>query len=135
MKFVFILLFCSITACCTAQITAIWKGNAPGHPCDWNWPGNWSNSRLPDAFTDVFIPVDNTLSSNYPILQTAGVEINSLTMHPGASIIIKKGELSILDAGKSHYRQNQILGRVRLERNRENSYTTDDLTTIKSNKF
>ncbi|MEP6794054.1 MAG: hypothetical protein ABJB16_06990 [Saprospiraceae bacterium] len=135
MKTAFILFFSLLATYSFSQITSIWKGKTPGHEFDWNWPGNWSTNRLPDDFTDVFIPIDNTLTRNYPIIKTHGVEINSLNMHIDASITILKGILSILDSAKSNYRKNQIIGKVKFEKRNENSFPGDELTTIKSNKF
>ncbi|MFZ1676511.1 MAG: hypothetical protein WBP41_20675 [Saprospiraceae bacterium] len=135
MKTAFILLLSLLATHSYSQITSIWKGKTPGHEYDWNWPGNWSNNRMPDDFSDVFIPVDNTLICNYPVIIAGEVEINSLNMHHDASLIILKGNLSILDPGKSNYRKNQILGKVKFEKHNENSIPGDELTTIKSNKF
>ncbi len=135
MKPVFILFFSLQATHSFSQITSIWKGKVPGHEYDWNWPGNWSNNRLPDDFTDVFIPVDNTLNRNYPIIKADRVEINSLNMHIDASITILKGILSIMDPSKSNYRKNQIVGKVKFEEGNENSFSGDELTTIRSNKF
>lgn len=135
MKTVFVLLLTLLATHSFSQITSIWKGKVPGHENDWNWPGNWSNNRLPDDFTDVFIPVDNTLSCNYPVINAGVVEINSLNMHRDASLFIIKGTLSILDPGKSQYRKNQITGKVKIEKRGGISAPNDELTTIKSNKF
>ena len=118
-----------------SQVTSIWKGKFPGHECDWNWPANWSNNRLPDDFTDVFIPVDNTFTANYPVIKSGVVEINSLTMHTYASLTIKAGYLSILDPSKSHYRKNQITGKVNFENLDSNGFPANELTTIMFNKF
>ncbi len=135
MKTAIVFFFSLLATHSFSQITSIWKGKTPGHECDWSWPGNWNNNRLPDEFTDVFIPVDNTLTCNYPVIKSGEVEINSLNMHADASLVILKGNLSILDPVKSHYRKNQILGKVKFEKRNENSLPVDELTTIKSNKF
>ncbi|MBK9983745.1 MAG: hypothetical protein IPP15_15475 [Saprospiraceae bacterium] len=135
MKPAFILFLSLLATHSFSQITSIWKGKTPGHECDWNWPCNWSNNRLPDDFTDVFIPVDNTLTYNYPVIKSDCIEINSLNMHRDASLIILNGKLSILDSAKSHYRKDQIQGKVKYEKPDPNSIPGDELTTIKSNKF
>ncbi len=135
MKTAFILFLSLLATHTFSQITSIWKGKTPGHECDWNWPSNWSTNLPPDDFTDVFIPIDNTLTCNYPVIKAGEVEINSLNMHTDASLVILKGNLSILDPAKSHYRKNQILGKVKIEKRNENSFPGDELTTIKSNKF
>lgn len=135
MKTIFILILSLMAIQSFSQITAIWKGKIPGHESDWNWPGNWSNNRLPDDFTDVFIPVDNTFTANYPVIKSGSVEINSLTMHADASLILKTGNLSILEPAHSHYRKNQISGKINWLQPEENHFPYDELTTIMFNKF
>jgi hypothetical protein len=97
----------------TGQVTSIWIGDTPGHRTDWHQPYNWSNQRVPDEFTDVIIPLDETQSNNYPVYATGSAEINSLNIWPGAILHIKGGELIILDTGKNVYSPDQIKGSIR----------------------
>lgn len=82
-----------------SQVAATWKGNTPGHELEWGYASNWSNNRIPDQFTDVVIPYDETLGKNYPVVQTATVEINSICIRTGAQIQIEYTcEIRLLDA-------------------------------------
>ena len=76
---------------------ATWKGNTPGHELEWQYASNWSNNRIPDEFTDVVIPYDETLGKNYPVVQTTNVEINSICIRLGAQIQIESAcEIHVL---------------------------------------
>jgi hypothetical protein len=96
----------------TSQTTSRWNGNTPGHERDWFLAANWSNNRVPDEFSDVIIPVDISIDRNYPVINggTTTVEINSLSIWPGATITLKTGTLSILDPERSYFSLYQILG-------------------------
>lgn len=97
-----------------AQVISIWRGNTPGQESKWDCPSNWSNNRLPDEFTDVIIQVDNSSRHKYPVLNTNREEINSLRIWPGACLILKEGNLYVLDAQASYFRHSQVNGKGKL---------------------
>jgi len=96
-----------------SQKAAIWKGNSPGHALDWHWPANWSSNSMPDEFTDVIIPLDNSTSFNYPQIQKGDVEINSLYISPGAMLLLNQFEIVILDVRKSYFKSSQIIRKIK----------------------
>ena len=110
MKPILIALITLAATSCFAQVTLTWIGNTPGREQDWNCATNWSMHRLPDEFTDVVIPVDNTLTNNYPVFTSGEIEINSLSIHSGARLTLKRSDLFILDPALSEYKPNQIIG-------------------------
>jgi len=134
MKTILILLLSFMTISSFAQIASTWKGKTPGHETDWNWPSNWTNNSQPDEFTDVIIPLDNTLSGNYPVIKAKKIEINSLNIFPGASLVMLKGELSILDPEKSVFEKNQVVRKIKAGKSKEANYIIDDVTTVKADK-
>ena len=111
MKTTLILLLVLITANSFAQITAIWRGNTPGHENKWECPSNWSNNRVPDEFTDVIIQVDISNDFHYPVFNMSETEINSLRIWPGACLYLKSGNLFILDAERNYFNRSQIVGK------------------------
>lgn len=113
-----------------AQVTLIWIGNTPGHEQDWNCSTNWSKNRLPDEFTDVVIPVDNTITNNYPVFKSGDVEINSLCIWSGASLTMKRGDLFIVNPDMSNYKPTQIVGAVKLACKGDTLYSSRYLASI-----
>lgn len=114
MKTVVILLFSLLGTKSIAQITSIWRGNAPGHETEWNYPSNWTRNDVPDEFTDVIIPFNNSSRQAYPVLEGQRIEINSLSMLPGAIIILDDCELTVFNVDRSVFRENQIMGTGKL---------------------
>jgi len=55
---------------------------------DWAEPGNWCPAVVPDAEKDVVIPSGATVM---PEVKSAGMSCKSLTIEPGAEVIIKPG--------------------------------------------
>lgn len=116
MKTVMLLLLSLLVTTGFSQVASIWKGNTPGHESQWDCPSNWSTNRVPDEFTDVIIQMDNSSKNKYPVLQMHQIEINSLSIWPGACIVVKQGTMCIMDPGKNYFNRNQITGdgRIRL---------------------
>lgn len=114
MKTTILILLSLFSANGFAQIISIWRGNTPGQENRWDCPSNWSNNRLPDEFTDVIIQVDISSRFRYPVLNSKQTEINSLRIWPGASLILKEGNLYVLDAEASYFRQSQVNGKGKL---------------------
>lgn len=73
-----------------AQKTATWKGGAPGHATDWNYPANWKEGRVPNEFSSVIIPDVSTSTFSNPVLQGEAVEIGSLQIYSGGKLKIGK---------------------------------------------
>ncbi|HOY08258.1 MAG TPA: hypothetical protein PLO67_22775 [Saprospiraceae bacterium] len=73
-----------------AQKIATWKGGAPGHATEWNYPANWKENRVPNEFSQVIIPDVSASTFSNPVLDGEVVEIWSLQMFSGASLRIGK---------------------------------------------
>ncbi len=131
MRTLVILLMSTATMNSFSQINSIWIGNTPGHKQDWNCPSNWNNNRLPDEFTDVIIPLDDSITDNYPNFKSGRSEINSLSIWPGANLTMKGGELLILNTDKNYYDRNQIMGRVKANWEGETLHTSEELASLK----
>ena len=127
MKPILILLLslCSLTS--FSQVSSTWRGNTPGREKDWNTSSNWSNNSLPDQFTDVIIPVDISVTYSYPVIND-DVEINSLSIWPGACLTIKNGSLTIYDPERSNYKKVQVLGKKNLVEIDAALYTTGEVS-------
>lgn len=74
----------------SAQKTATWKGGTPGRANSWNCPGNWKEGRVPNEFSNVIIPDVSTSTFSNPVLKEGTVEILSLQINPGATLVIGK---------------------------------------------
>ena len=131
MKPVLTLLLILLTLQSFAQIISTWRGNTPGRESEWNCTSNWSNNRLPDEFTDVVIPVDISITYNYPVINTDSVEINSLSIWPGAVLKMKKGQLTILDPKRCNYSRIQVIGKGKLIEKETIPYPVEELTSVK----
>ncbi|MBL7776204.1 MAG: hypothetical protein JNK89_09390 [Saprospiraceae bacterium] len=91
-------LFFGLNLSLQAQKTATWKGGAPGRAHDWNCPKNWSDGRVPDAFSDVVIPDVSTTSFAAPVIQKGEVEVNSLRLLANATLTVEQdGQLVVLN--------------------------------------
>lgn len=71
-----------------AQKIATWKGGAPGHATDWNYPANWEEGRVPNEFSWVIIPDVSTSTFSNPVLNDGAVEVWSLQIFSGATLHI-----------------------------------------------
>ncbi len=91
-------LLLSVATSALAQKTYVWKGGKPGRVNDWDCAANWSTYRVPDEFADVIIPRNLNQSQNYPVIKSAGVQLNSLRISCGARLTIaEKGSLIIFN--------------------------------------
>lgn len=131
MKSTLIMLLSLIAMDGFSQIATVWKGNTPGLEQDWGHPGNWSNNAVPDEFADVIIPFDITGADNYPVIKSGKIEIHSLCIWPGGKLIMKSGELTIVDPGKNFYSQVQIIGKPKIRMIEEAPLTSDELAQLK----
>ena len=127
MKPMLLILLSLISLNCFSQVTSKWRGNTPGKEQDWKCPSNWSTNSLPNEFTDVVIPVDISVTYNYPVIN-GEVEINSLSVWPGAILTIKDGSLTIHDTERSNYKRVQILGKKNLIEKETALYTTGEVS-------
>ncbi len=93
-----------------SQISSTWKGGTPGHEKSWHTASNWSNNHVPDEFTDVVIPLDNSCKENYPVILRGKNEIRSIWIHRGAKInVTSTGELKIYSNEYSLFDRGQIV--------------------------
>lgn len=85
--FVFIL-FCFMGTIAFSQHENTWIGGTPGMENDWNCAKNWSDFKVPDEFTNVFIPDVSTSTLYYPVIKKGVVEINAFYMKATASLTV-----------------------------------------------
>lgn len=95
--FCFSLLVCfSAPSSLFAQKAITWKGGAPGRETQWQCPGNWSENKVPNEFSDVVIPDISTRGLNYPVLNDVA-EVHSLRLEGNAIFTIApQGYLTVL---------------------------------------
>ncbi len=75
---------------CEAQISAYWIGGKAGRTRDWNCAANWSNNKIPNEFTDVFLKDKESNSSLFPEIVKGNVKIHSLSFESGTHLKIHK---------------------------------------------
>ncbi len=119
MKKLIVFLLCLPAVLSFSQKASTWKGNCAGHAFDWDWAANWSTNAIPDEFTDVVIPFDYSSFFNYPQIKRGNVEINSLYMNPGTSLLANQFEIRILDMRKSYFTPDQIKHKIKFNDVRE----------------
>jgi len=73
-----------LTIVSTRPVPVIWTGTVSNA---WEDPLNWSNSKLPDANTDVII---NSGVPNFPVVNSNAV-CRSINVRTGASVLVKTG--------------------------------------------
>lgn len=94
---IIVLLLMNLTTV-SAQKIATWKGGAPGRCSDWACSQNWVEGRIPNEFSDVFIPDVSTKSGCSPVIRTEVESVNSLTLCAGSKLqITKSGSLHVVE--------------------------------------
>lgn len=88
MKTFLIIIFSLISTLNFAQRSTTWKGGTPGKETCWEEARNWSENRVPDEFSDVFIPDVSTSTFHYPVIKEGAVELNSIRMASTAQLTI-----------------------------------------------
>ncbi|NOT36982.1 MAG: hypothetical protein HOP11_06360 [Saprospiraceae bacterium] len=79
-----------------SQISTYWIGGQPGKSRDWNTSSNWSNSKVPNEFSDVKIVYKESNVDCYPEINKGSFKVHSITIEHGASLRIQKNaELTI----------------------------------------
>lgn len=73
----------------SAQMTATWKGGAPGRGSDWNCSKNWKEGRVPNEFSHVIIPDVSSSTFSYPVIESGEVEILSLVCAPATYVRVR----------------------------------------------
>lgn len=82
----------------SAQRTVTWIGGTPGQETNWFCYKNWSNSKVPDEFTDVIIANISTTTFHYPVIKSKEAKVNSISIVSQATLTIEKsGKLTIND--------------------------------------
>lgn len=118
-----ITLFFLVNLSAEAQRIATWKGGQTGRPRDWNCPTNWKEGRVPNEFSNVFIPDVSTNTFCYPLIDKGVVEVASLEYAPNTRVDVRgNARLVVLDAlTKTPTKKNESLAQSRL---RHDSLTT-----------
>lgn len=87
-----------------------WVGGTPGQKTKWDCPKNWSMYKVPDEFSNVYIP--NTLSTTFsnPVIKSGWVEVNSLSLAPDAFLTIEENaQVVVLEYTEGILKDNLIL--------------------------
>lgn len=102
------LLFCFVSST-TAQIRVIWKGGTPGQETNWNCYKNWSNYRVPDAFSDVVIPNVSSTTFAAPVITFGVFEVNSIQIQPNASLTVEQGAQLVVYSMENEFEKEEGL--------------------------
>lgn len=118
-----IALFFLVNLSAEAQRIATWKGGQTGRPRDWNCPTNWKEGRVPNEFSNVFIPDVSTSTFCYPLINQGIVEVASLECAPNARVDVRgNARIMVLNAlTKTPAKKNANLAQ---SRSRHDSLTT-----------
>lgn len=79
-----------------AQQFASWQGGTPGQETNWNEARNWSNYKVPDAFSNVLIPDVSTTTFSAPVIEDGIVELNSILIESNAQLQVDKDAILII---------------------------------------
>ena len=90
MKTLFMVICTFITTSTFAQQATTWLGGTPGQERNWNEARNWSNNRVPDAFSNVFIPDVSFSTFSAPVIASGTVELNTITIASNGQLTIGK---------------------------------------------
>lgn len=96
MKTLIIAVLTMATSIISAQNTVNWVGGTPGKETAWNEPKNWSDHRVPDEFSDVFIADVSTTTFSFPVIKNGKVELNALNISPDAKLTVNEGAQLII---------------------------------------
>src|SRR5437868_2839008 len=92
-----------------AQTNATWVGGTPGRNTDWSCPSNWKENRIPDEFSQVFIPADCIY---YPLIKSGAAPVESMIVAGGAKVTIdKNATLTIIGASGKMF-DAAFIGRI-----------------------
>ncbi len=92
--------------CLTVALPAvIWTGAST---TNWHSAGNWSGGPVPDATTEVMIPV--VASGNYPLVSNSAAYCGSLILEAGASLTIGANNLNVTTDAALHGQLNMTSG-------------------------
>ncbi len=118
-----IALFFLVNLSAEAQRIATWKGGQTGRPRDWNCPTNWKEGRVPNEFSNVFIPDVSTSTFCYPLIDKGLVEVANIEYAPQARVDVRgNARFIVLDAlTKTPAKKNENLAQ---SRSRHDSLTT-----------
>ena len=89
MKTLFIFFLVLSISVLNAQNEVTWSGGTPGRETHWHEAKNWSNHRVPDAFSNVIIPDIESTTLSFPIIAEGVVEVNSLLLASNAELLIR----------------------------------------------
>lgn len=107
MKTIIIAILTLTTTIINAQNSVNWVGGTPGKETAWNEPKNWSNQRVPDEFSNVYINNVSSTTLAYPTIENGKVELNALFVAPNAELTINKDvQLVIYDYAEGIFSDN-----------------------------
>ena len=110
MKTLLIIALTFTTTILMAQNTVTWVGGTPGKESDWNEPKNWSNHKVPNEFSDVFIKDVGTTTFNFPEIKNGLIEINSLQITSSGQLKINESaQLIVYGATEGLVKDNVII--------------------------
>lgn len=88
--FIIIIAYTAFNLSSEAQISVYWIGGKAGRPTDWNCAANWSNNKVPNEFTDVFIMYKESNKDCFPEIIKGNFKIHSLSFETGTHLKIHK---------------------------------------------
>lgn len=89
MKTLLIAILSLITTITFAQQSVTWKGGTPGKETSWNEARNWSNNKVPNEFSDVFINDVSTSTFSAPVINEGTIELNSISIASNGKLTIE----------------------------------------------
>lgn len=92
------LIFGLVLSCTTifAQQTVTWIGGTPGQETNWNEARNWSNYKVPDAFSNVLIPDVSSSTFSAPVISNSVIELNSILIESNAQLSLAPDAILII---------------------------------------
>ncbi len=91
--------FCLFGSLLNAQRNVNWVGGTPGNETDWFCHKNWSNAKVPDEFTNVYIANTSSSTFQYPVIKGKEAEALSVYIVPEANLTIEKsGSLYVVNS-------------------------------------
>ncbi|MBI1227074.1 MAG: hypothetical protein GC192_17720 [Bacteroidetes bacterium] len=91
-----------------SQVTTTWKGGTPGMENDWNCAKNWSNYKVPDAFSNVIIPDVSTTTQATPLIRQGRAEVNTLYLDSNANLTIDESAQLVIHESEGSFIPDNI---------------------------
>jgi len=96
------------------QKSVEWIGGTPGKETCWNEPRNWSDHKVPNEFSNVFIGKTSASVVHFPVISEGLIELNSINLSNQATLKLDaSAELIIYDSATGIFSNNFVAdGRV-----------------------